>query len=53
MRMDEHLNSDEQLMQSFYESDSPDSEEEDDGDFFPDLEFDTAESYIEFYGDGP
>ena len=34
MRMNEHLNSDEELMPSFYESGSPDSE--DDNDFLPD-----------------
>ena len=42
MRMNEHLNSDEELMPSLYESDSPDSE--DDDDFLHDLEFDTAKS---------
>ena len=45
-----HLNSDEELMPSFYESDSPDSE--DDNDFLPDFEFDTVESYLEFCGVG-
>ena len=39
MRVNEHLDSDEELMPSFYESDSPDSE--DDDDFLPDFEFDT------------
>ena len=50
MRMNEHLNSDEELMPSFYEYDSPDSE--DDNGFLPDFEFDTAESYLEFYDVG-
>ena len=44
MRMCEHLNSDEELMPSFCECNSPDSE--DDDDFLPDFEFDTAESYL-------
>ena len=50
MRMNEHLNSDEELMPNFYESDSPDSE--DDDDFLPDFEFDTTESYVQFHIDG-
>ena len=45
MRMCEHLNSDEELMPSFYEFDSPDSGGDDhDGVYAPDLEFDTTES---------
>ena len=51
MRMNEHLDSDEELMPSFYDSDSPDSED-DVNDFLPDFEFDTTESYIEFYDVG-
>ena len=50
MRVNEHLDSDEELMPSFYESDSPDSE--DDDDFLPDFEFDTTESYVQFHIDG-
>ena len=42
MRTGEHLNSVEELMPSFYEADSPDSED-DDG-FLPDFDFDTAKS---------
>ena len=41
----------EELMPSFYDSDSPDSED-DVNDFLPDFEFDTTESYIEFYDVG-
>jgi len=47
MRMNEHLDSDEELMPSFYDSDSPDLED-DVNDFLPDFEFDTTESNIEF-----
>ena len=50
MHMCEHLNFDEELMPSFYESGSPDSE--DDDDFLPDFEFDAAESYLESYDVG-
>ena len=42
MRMNEHLTSDEELVSSFYQSDSPDSED-DVNDFLPDFEFDTTE----------
>ena len=49
MRMNEHLDS--ELMPSFYDSDSPDLED-DVNDFLPDFEFDTTESYIEFYDVG-
>ena len=42
MRMNEHLTSDEELVSSFYQSDSPDSED-DVNDFLLDFEFDTTE----------
>ena len=44
MRTNEHLDSDEELMPSFYDSAPPDSED-DVNDFLPDFEFDTTESY--------
>ena len=48
VRMNEHLDSDEELVPSFNDSDSPDLED-DVNDFLPDFEFDTTESYIKFY----
>ena len=41
MRINEHVDSDEELVPSFYESDSPDSGD-DVNDFLPDFEFDTV-----------